>query len=221
MSISGVDMNLPIIILGGGGHAKVLIDALLLQHRKILGYTDKDRGGEMVLCLPRLGDDKTILEYNPKKLKLVNGVGSIASTSSRKRLYERFRRKGYHFESVVHPSATIATAVQFEEGVQIMARAVVQPGCRLGANTILNTGALVDHDCDIGAHVHIAPGAVLSGNVRIEDEVHVGTGAVIIQGLVIGAKSVIGAGAVVLGNVPANVTVVGVPGKVIHYHTKK
>lgn len=214
-------MNLPIIILGGGGHAKVLIDALLLQHREVLGYTDKDDGDKMILCVLRLGNDKTILEYDPKKLKLVNGVGSIASTSSRKRLYERFRRKGYHFESVIHPSAMIASDVQLEEGVQIMARAVVQPGCRLGANTILNTGALVDHDCDIGDHVHIAPGAVLSGNVRIGEGVHVGTGAIILQGLDIGIKSVIGAGAVIVKDVPAGVTVVGVPGQVIRHNAKK
>src|SRR5208283_2272961 len=144
-------MNLPVIILGGGGHAKVLIEALLLQRREVLGYTDPDEALGMVLGLSRLGDDQAILKYDPEKLKLVNGVGSIAFTSSRRRLYELFRRKGYRFQNVAHPSAIIASDVLLEEGVQIMAGAVVQPGSRLGANTIINTGVVVEHDCDIGA----------------------------------------------------------------------
>jgi UDP-perosamine 4-acetyltransferase len=211
-------MNLPVIILGGGGHAKVLIEALLLQRREVLGYTDPYEALGMVLGLSRLGDDQAILKYDPEKLKLVNGVGSIAFTSSRRRLYELFRRKGYRFQNVAHPSAIIASDVLLEEGVQIMAGAVVQPGSRLGANTIINTGVVVEHDCDIGAHVHIAPGAVLSGNVRIEEGVLVGAGAVIIQGVAIGDRSIIGAGTVVLKDVPSCVTVVGAPGKVIRHH---
>lgn len=211
-------MSLPIVVLGGGGHAKVLIEALLLQHGEVLGYTSLNDGGKTVLGIPRLGDDEAMLEYGPDKLRLVNGVGSIASTSSRKRLFEQFQKRGYRFESVIHPSAVMASDTWLEEGVQIMAGAVVQPGSRVGANTILNTGVMVDHDCDIGSHVHIAPGAVLSGGVRVENEAHVGTGAVVIQGLTIGAGSIIGAGAVVLQNVSPGVTVVGVPGKVIRHH---
>jgi UDP-perosamine 4-acetyltransferase len=214
-------MNLPVIVLGSGGHAKVLIEALLLQRREVLGYTDPDEARKMVLGLSRLGGDQAILEYDPEKLKLVNGVGSIGSTLSRKSLYDRFRKKGYRFQNVAHPSAIIASDVRLEEGVQIMAGAVVQPGSRLGANTIINTGAMVDHDCDVGAHVHIAPGAVLSGNVRIEEGVHVGAGAIIIQGVVIGERSIIGAGTVVLRDVPSCVTVVGVPGKVIRHHVNE
>jgi sugar O-acyltransferase (sialic acid O-acetyltransferase NeuD family) len=214
-------MNLPVIILGGGGHAKVLIEALLLQRREILGYTDPDETRNMVLGLSRLGDDQAILKYDPEKLKLVNGVGSIASTSSRKGLYDRFRKKGYRFQNVAHPSAIISSDVRLEEGVQIMAGAVVQPGSRLGANTIINTQAVVDHDCDIGAHVHVAPGAVVSGNVRIGEGVHVGVGAIIIQGVAIGERSIIGAGTVVLKDVPSCVTVVGAPGRVIRSHVNE
>jgi sugar O-acyltransferase (sialic acid O-acetyltransferase NeuD family) len=211
-------MNLPVIVLGSGGHAKVLIEALLLQRREVLGYTDPDETLKTVLGLSRLGDDQAILKYDPEKLKLVNGVGSIGSTSTRKRLYDRFRMKGYRFQIVAHPLAIVASDVRLEEGVQIMAGAVVQSGCHLGADTIINTGAVVDHDCEIGAHVHIAPGAVLSGNVRIEEGVHVGAGAIIIQSVVIGERSIIGAGTVVLKDVPSCVTVVGAPGKIIRRH---
>lgn len=211
-------MSLPVIILGGGGHAKVLLEVLLLRHREVLGYTSLDGEAKTVLGILRLGDDKVVLEYAPDKLRLVNGVGSIGSASSRKRLFDRFQSKGYCFEDVIHPAAVMAADVRLGEGVQIMAGTVVQPGSRVGANAIVNTGAVVDHDCDIGAHVHVAPGAVLSGGVRIQDEAHVGTGAVIIQGLVIGAGSLVGAGAVVVRDVPPGVTVVGVPGKVLRRH---
>jgi sugar O-acyltransferase (sialic acid O-acetyltransferase NeuD family) len=211
-------MSLPVIILGGGGHAKVLLEVLFLRHKELLGYTSLDGEAKVVSGIARLGDDKVVLEYAPDNLRLVNGVGSIASTSSRKRLFDLFQKRGYRFESVIHPSVVMASDTWLEEGVQIMAGAVVQPGSRVGANAILNTGAVIDHDCDIGSHVHIAPGAVLSGGVRVENEAHVGTGAVVIQGLTIGAGSIIGAGAVVLQNVPPGVTVVGVPGKVIRHH---
>jgi sugar O-acyltransferase (sialic acid O-acetyltransferase NeuD family) len=214
-------MSLPIIIIGGGGHAKVLIDTLLLLNKKVLGYTDIDAEKGAVLGLSRLGDDEKISEFDPKKIRLVNGMGSINSTSSRKRLYEHFLKKGFQFENVIHPASIVSSNTMLEEGIQIMAGAVVQPGSRLGADTIVNTCAVIDHDCNIGAHVHIAPGAVLSGNVRIEEGVHVGTGAKIIQGLVIGSGSLIGAGSVVIEDVPPDVTVVGVPGKIIHYHGGK
>jgi UDP-perosamine 4-acetyltransferase len=212
-------MDLPIIILGGGGHARVLMEVLFLRHRQVLGYTSPDDGGKVLSDLSRLGDDRAVLKYGPDRVKLVNALGSVASTLPRKRLFEFFETKGYRFESVIHPSAVTASDVRCYQGAQIMAGAVVQPGSRLGANSIVNTGAMVDHDCHIGAHVHIAPGVVLSGGVYVEDEAHIGTGAVVIQGVVIGVGSTVGAGAVVLRDVAPGVTVVGVPGKVIRRHT--
>ena len=94
-----------------------------------------------------------------------------------------------------------------------MAGAVIQPGTRLGVNTIVNTRASIDHDCIIGDHVHIAPGAVLSGEVRVGNCSHIGCGATIVQGVKLGEATVIGAGAVVLKDVPDGTTVVGVPAR--------
>jgi len=207
------------------------MEALLLQGRKVLGYTSLDHEGANALSLNRLGDDRVIADYDPETIDLVNAtidlvnaIGSIKSTLIRRRLFEQFQIKGYRFATVVHPTAVVAADARLLEGVQVMAGAVVQPGTTLGENSIVNTGALIDHDCEIGAHVHIAPGAVLSGGVRVAHGAHIGTGAVVIQGIVIGAiqgivigaNSMIGAGAVIVKDVPSDVTVVGVPGRIIN-----
>ena len=205
----------PVIIVGAGGHSKVLTEALLLSGYKILGYTDvKHKSvGKTYLGFPVLGDDKTIKTYHTNKIFLVNGIGSTSDLSLRRKVYESFYAEGYRFISVVHPSAVLSVDVVIEDGVQIMAGAVVQSGSNIGANTIVNTGAIIDHDSKIGSHVHIAPGVVLSGSVQVKDESHIGVGATIIQGLVIGEKVIVGAGAVVLKNVPNRTKVFGVPAK--------
>ena len=86
-------MDLPIIVLGGGGHAKVLIEALLRQHKEILGFTDIDINKKSVLNLSCLGDDNEILKYDPNKLKLVIGIGSVSSTTAREKLFVNYKRK--------------------------------------------------------------------------------------------------------------------------------
>ena len=208
-------MELPVIVIGRGGHAKVLVSTLLLCRRSILGFVDLDPTGPPLLGIKHLGSDAAIMHHATGDVQLVNGVGSTGSTARRRDIYDRFIREGYYFASVIHPSAIIAPEVQVQDGVQIMAGAIVQSGSSLGPDAILNSGAIIDHDCIVGAHAHIAPGAVLSGGVRVGSGAHVGTGANIIQGVSIGADSVVGAGAVVIKDVPPGVTIVGVPAKTI------
>jgi UDP-perosamine 4-acetyltransferase len=203
--------SLPLIILGGGGHAKVLASTLLLLNRKVLGFVDVDATVSKLLGLPNLGDDDAVSAYPPEKVRLVNGVGSIRSTVRRRELYNRFVENRYVFETIIHPSAIVSPDVEIGMGAQIMAGAVVQTGSKLGVNSIINTGACVDHDCLIEAHVHIAPGVSLSGEVHAGEGCHIGTGATIIQGIKVGAASVVGAGAVVIRDVPERATVLGVP----------
>jgi sugar O-acyltransferase (sialic acid O-acetyltransferase NeuD family) len=208
-------VSLPIIVVGGSGHAKVLMSMLLLDHRSILGFVDPDASLPSILGVCRLGDDNEVFRHAPERVRLVNGVGSGRSTGLRTSVYARFRERHYTFETVIHPSALIDPDVHAGEGLQVMAGAVVQTGVRLGENVTLNTGTIVDHDCVIGDHVHLAPGATLSGCVHLEQGVHVGTGASIIQGIRVGAGSTVGAGAVVIRDVPTGVTVVGVPAKAL------
>lgn len=206
-------MSLPIIVVGGSGHAKVLVSMLLLEHREVLGFVDPDPSLPPILGVRRLGDDNDLFRHGPERIRLVNGVGSGHSTELRRSVYAKFRERQYRFDAVIHPSASIAPDVHQGEGLQVMAGAIVQMGVRLGENVILNTGAIVDHECILGDHVHVAPGATLSGCVHLDQGVHVGTGASIIQGIHVGAECTVGAGAVVLHDVPAGTTVVGVPAK--------
>lgn len=215
MSAPGTKAQLPLIVIGGGGHAKVLISTLLLQQREILGFVDVKVSLDPILGIRQLGDDEAVQGYSPNDVRLVNGVGSVGSTDARRSIYDRFRQAHYMFERVVHPAAIIAPDVELEDGVQVMAGAVVQPGTSVKSNAIINTGARIDHDCVIESHAHVAPGATLSGCVHIGSGSHIGAGACVIQNLAVGDKAIIGAGSVVLHDVPADTTVVGVPAQPI------
>ena len=204
-------LELPVIVIGGGGHAKVLVSTLLLCSRRILGFVDLDPTAPPLLGIRCLGSDAAVLLHAPGDVRLVNGVGSADSTAIRQDIYDRFTREGYCFATVIHPSSIIAPEVQIEDGVQTMAGVIVQTGCHVGLNAILNTGSRIDHDCVVDAHAHVAPGATLCGGVHIGAGAHIGTGAAIIQGIRVGARSVVGAGSVVVRDVPPGATVAGVP----------
>lgn len=192
-------MTRPLVVLGGGGHARVLIDALQANNQQILGVVDPKLIASKMgpLGVPVLGGDDALERHPPEQIILVNGIGGIGSTESRHRIYERFRARGYEFATVVHPSAVVSCHAELANGVQVMAGCVVQCGTVIGANTIVNTRASIDHDCNIGRSVHIAPGVTLSGSVTVGDGAHVGTGAAVIQHITIGRNCLVAAGAVV------------------------
>jgi sugar O-acyltransferase (sialic acid O-acetyltransferase NeuD family) len=210
-------MYLPVIVLGGGGHCRVLLDTLGLLGKKVLGVCEKDVVGigSIVNGVPVIGTDDEVLRFHRHDVELVNGIGSVGSTGVRAALFKHFRSLGYRFSTVIHPTAIIASDVVVEEGAQIMAGAVIQTGCRIGFNSIINTRASIDHDCVIGADAHLAPGVVLSGNVNVCRGVHIGTGAIVIQGINICQNSIVGAGSAVLRDVAEGVTVFGVPARQI------
>jgi len=199
-------MNEAVIILGSGGHAKVLVDILLRSNVKILGVTDPNRTpNSLWLDVPVLGNDDTIHAHPPETLKLINGIGALpGDTALRRQLFSRFKARGYCFKTIIDPLAFTASDVVLAEGVQVMAGVILQPGVNIGENSIVNSGAIVEHDCQIGNNVHIGPGAVLSGSVSIGDRVHIGTGAIVIQNIHIADDSVIGAGAVVTRDIASH-----------------
>ncbi|MBU5253538.1 acetyltransferase [Lysinibacillus capsici] len=205
-------MNKPLIIIGNGGHASVLTETLLAQDEKIIGFTALNEEDNS-FNLRYLGQDDIVLQYNPKEIDLVLGVGMVGPNSLRTKIYQHFTQLGYSFKSVIHQTAIIASSVTLGEGVQMMAGTIAQTNVKIADNTIINTGAQIDHDCMIREHIHIAPGAVLSGAVTIGEGTHIGTGVTVIQNITIGKGCLIGAGAVVLKNIEDNKTAYGVPAK--------
>lgn len=200
-------------MLGGGGHAAVVIDALLLLGQSLIGYTDPVPQAPPILDIEWMGSDEALGKYGVEDIFLANGLGSTSSTERRATLYHRFATLGFVFPPIIHQSAVVARSAHLGAGTQVMAGAIVQPRCRLGENILINTRASVDHDCVIEADVHIAPGVTVSGGVLIERGAHVGTGASIVQGCRIGSGSTVGAGSVVLHDVRPGITVVGVPAR--------
>lgn len=209
--------DLPLLILGAGGHGGVVASALLLTGRNVLGFLDADRTlwGTKKNGLPVIGDDACLQDFSPDSVRLVNGMGSTAVSQIRKRIFDDCKVRGFIFESVIHPSACVSPSAILSEGTQVMAGAVIQDGAKIGCNVIINTGAIVDHDCVIGAHTHVAPGATLSGGVTVGCTCHIGVGAVMIQSVALGDESLVGAGAVVIRSHSASSCLVGIPAKMM------
>lgn len=196
--------GLPVIMLGSGGHAKVLSDALRAIGVSISGMVDPyfTESNEFWQKIPVIGSDDDLLKIKSSGITLVNGVGCIPPNTTRKRLYALYKSKGFQFFSVVHPSAILGSGLKLGEGVQLMSGVIVQADTRIGNNSIINTRSSIDHDCMIGSDVHIAPGVVISGGVSIGNDVHIGPGAIIVQGISIGQGAIVGAGTVVTKDVP-------------------
>jgi len=209
--------NLPCIVIGAGGHAKVVISALKATNQEVLFITDKDKSlsGTKILGVPVVQDDECIFSHSPKKVRLYLGVGTSTSCFHRKTIWNKFLHSGYSAGIVIHPSAAVSEDVKIDHGSQIMAHATIQPGCHIKAFSIINTGAQIDHDCTIEAFSHIGPGAILCGQVKINEAAFIGAGATIIPSISIGSKSVIGAGSAVIHDIPASTKVGGNPAKVL------
>lgn len=216
VAVAGVANRMErVVIVGAGGHARVVLDCLRRAGRfEVAGFLDPRCVGQSIEGVPVLGGDELLAKLPSEGIGLaIIGIGSIGDNSLRRRLFEQGRAAGLQFVNAVHPSAVVADSVVLGSGVAIMAGAVVNAGTMLGDNSIVNTGAIVEHDCVVAAHAQIAPGAVLCGGASIGIAAHVGAGATILQGVTIGDSAVIGAGSVVLADVAARTVAAGVPAR--------
>jgi UDP-perosamine 4-acetyltransferase len=200
-------MNHPIIVIGAGGHASVLVETLLTLNKTILGVVAPE--ASMLKNYPHiayLGQEEQIETYSPDKIRLVNGVGGVSpeKNQNRQNIFHKFKSKGYLFETLVHPFSFVASTAVLHEGAQVMAGVIIQPNAIIGSNAIINTRASIDHDCTIGHSVHVAPGVILSGNVIAGDRVHIGTGANVVQGIHIEQDAMVCAGVTITKNVLAS-----------------
>lgn len=203
-----------IVFLGGGGHARVLIDLVrIIGQYEIVGILDLHlKKGTMVLNIPVLGgDDQLSVIFNNGIRTGCIAVGSAKDNEVRCRLFDVTRHMGFEILSLVHPNSFVSEESTISDGVQVMAGVTIQTNTFIGENSIINTGAIIDHDCFVGRHTHICPGVVVAGGVAIGDNSFIGPGATIIKGVNIGNNSVVGAGAVVIHDVGDGLKVKGVP----------
>jgi sugar O-acyltransferase (sialic acid O-acetyltransferase NeuD family) len=208
-------LSLPVIIVGAGGHATVVADALLASGQEVLGFTDRDSRlhGTRICGIPVLGDDSALARQSVENVRLANGVGGTRGEPLRREVQARLESQGWTFCGVRHPRAVVSAHARIGAGAHLMAGCIVQPGVVVGAGCIVNTGAILEHDVVLGDFVHVAPGAVVCGNARVGDHSHIGAGAVLLQGLSVGNESIVGAGAVVVTSHPGRVTLIGVPAR--------
>ncbi len=205
-----------IILLGGGGHCKVILDVLeAMGGYHVYGISDlRERQGSPVLSKYRV----SLLDSDLESLAPDVGYAFVSHGEDlqlRRRLYEMARSVGYSLPVLTSPSAYVSAHAQLGDGTFTMHRATINPAAMVGSNVIINTGAIVEHDCVVGAHSHIAPGAVLCGSVRVGEMTLVGANSVIIPGLRVGDNVLIGAGSVVVRDVPDNVLVAGNPARIV------
>jgi len=199
----------PLVIVGAGGHAKVIISTA-----RAVGYTQ----------LRLVDDDRTLHGSRVCGLIVEEGVAEVLADSSANVVLAigsnatrlaKARTAGCQFAALVHPFTFVDSSAQIGPGSVVFAGAVVQPDSVLGRHVIINTAASVDHDCFIGDGCHIAPGARLAGSVVLEEGVLIGAGAALVPSIRVGASATVGAGACVIRDVAAATTVVGVPARVI------
>jgi sugar O-acyltransferase (sialic acid O-acetyltransferase NeuD family) len=195
-----------LVIFGGGGHAKAIMDMIKqLSNYAIAGILDDDelRKGKKILGIPVLGTRVLLPTLIKQGVNLAaNGVGGIIDIGVRVKIFELLEGAGFKFPALIHPRSTVEPSATIGEGIQIFANAYVGSEAILHPRCMVNTNAVISHDCDIGSYTHIAPGALLAGHVQVGERTLVGMGVTTIIGVHIGSGVRIGNGAIVLADVP-------------------
>jgi UDP-perosamine 4-acetyltransferase len=205
----------PVVLVGAGGHAKVVADILSRAGVEIAGCICPSGSNELA-GVPWLGDDDALESLRTRDFTAMHIA--IGDNARRRKMALSAKAAGFRLVSAISERATISTNAQIEAGVAIMPGAVVNTDTFIGECAIVNTGASVDHDCRIGAYVHIAPGCHIAGRAIVQEGAFLGVGVSVIPRMTIGSWAVVGAGAAVVQPVPEAVTAVGVPARIIRRH---
>lgn len=206
-------MTRDIIVIGGGGHAKVCVELLQAMGEHVAYCVAGADGGERCAGIPVLRGDSHLIALREQGYSRI--FIAIGSNRLRDRLATAALANGYYLANAISPHAVISPSAHIGHGVAIMAGAIVNAEARIDDLAIVNTGATIDHDCRIGKAVHVAPQCCLAGCVRVGDFSFLGVGVKVIPDIVIGNDTMIGAGAVVVGAIASGVRAVGVPARQI------
>lgn len=199
-------MSDSVILIGGGGHAKVVLDCVQSFGGQVVGFLDDGiDAGTTILGVPVLGTIKDYRNFLQHRFLIAIGNNGI-----RRRIAQSLKVDWY---TAVHSSAVVSPYASIGAGTVVMPRAVVNAGAIIGAHCIINTGAVVEHDNRIADYVHLSPSAALGGTVSVGEGAHVGIGASVRNNICICANCIIGAGAVAVKNITIPGTYIGVPAR--------
>lgn len=207
-----------ILLIGGGGHCKSILDCVLgMGAYRDIGIIDRrDTGRKAILGIPVIGTDDDLQSlHRAGWTDAFVSLGSIGNPYRRKFLYDQLREIGFIIPCIVDETAAVSDNAQLGPGVFVGKKAVVNAGTYIGTCVIINSGAIVEHDCRVGAFSHISPGAVLCGRVSVGCGTHVGANTVVRQNIVIGSNALIGIGSVVTKDIPDDSLAYGNPCRVV------
>lgn len=192
-----MSQNRNIILLGGGGHCKSVIDVAESAGCTILGILDKpELVGTRILNYEIIGIDNDIPKYADKALFIIT-VGQIKSPAIRKKLADLVEHAGGKFATVIASDAYVSKYATIGDGTVVLHKAVVNAGANIGKNCIINTMANIEHDCRVGDFCHISTGVMVNGECKIGNDVFVGSGTVLQQCVNINCGHIIPAGSVI------------------------
>ena len=192
--------NKKLILVGGGGHCKSVIDVALSAGYSIIGVLDvPENQGKMVLNIPVIGTDDRIPEFVDQAEFIVT-VGQIADAKLRKKLHELIETAGGRLATIIASTAYVSEFATIGEGTVVMHKAFVNADAVIGKACIINTFANIEHDAVIGDYCHISTGAMVNGNCKVGDETFLGSQSVMVNGIEIVGGCLIGAGSLIRKN---------------------
>lgn len=201
-----------IILIGDSGHSKVIEDCIYSNGDEVIAklddkYSERFMEGSLVK-----GPISILPELFSMDIKIFIAIGH---NPTRKRIIDLLNLPSSIYATIVHKSAIIGSKVEIGFGTVVMPGVVVNADSQVGEHVILNSNSTIEHDCVVEDFVHISPAVTLTGNVTVLEGTQIGAGSTVIPGQSIGSWSMIGAGSTIITEIPSNVTVVGVPAKVI------
>ena len=193
-----------IVIIGGGGHAKVLISIIKkINAYEIIGYCDIKNNGN-ILGIKYIGNDNGLEKIISKypKCSAIIGIGKTNTKNDiRKNVFDNLTKLGFNIQTIISPDSLVNEETKIDKGTVVFDSVTINSGTIIGYNCIINTGAVIEHDCIIGNNVFIGPNATINGKVTIESNSFIGSNSTIIQNVSICSNSLVGAGSVVINSI--------------------
>ena len=197
-----------VVIIGAGGHGKVIADIAEKSGDKVIGFLDDSCTADKIIGIPIIGKTEKCIEYKDKYFFIAIGNNAV-----RKKIAEKYSELKYY--TAIHPSASIGLDVVIGDGTCLMANTVVNSSAKIGKHCIINTNTAIEHDCVLEDYVHISPGSAICGTVHIGSGTHIGAGVSVINNHNICENVIVGAGGAVCEDIVESGTYVGVPAKKI------